>query len=884
MRGRAEILVSAAVGRLVEGWCACQPHAGPPGIETLLVTGLTPRPSPLRWHGRRQLSRFVGRERALATLTDLLAQATEGRGQVVGIVGEPGIGKSRLLYEFYQHLQAQSVPSVEGQCLSYGQAIPFGPVLALLRQHCGITEADAPEAVTAKVQLTLHTAGIDPEEAAPYVFQLLGLPVGSDRLADLSPEMRKTRTFETLRQLYLASSQQHPLVLAVENLHWIDPTSEAFLASLIESLAGARLFVLFTYRPGYRPPWIDKSYATQMVLPPLSAADSRRMLGSVLPTDTITATLEQQILTKAQGNPFFLEEIAQTLVDQGALRREGGMALPPAMQLPATVQEVLGARIDQLPPEEKRLLQAAAVIGKDVPFAVLQAITELSEEALHRGLAPLQAAEFLYETGFFPVREYTFKHALTHDVAYGSLHQEWRCMLHARTVEALEALYADRLGEQVERLAHHALRGEVWAKAVTYCQQAGARAFDRAAFREAVAYFEQALQALDAPARGRRHPGAGHRAPPRFGTPAGRTGRAWAAPRPVGRGRGPGPGARRSGPAGTGAGPDGQCTQDDGRPRRRHCGGPAGPRARGRARRQRLAGASIPYLGQAYYAIGDFGRAAELLRRNVEAADRASGRPSTDLRIQSRAWLARTLSELGAFAEGRRHGEEALRLATLEGRGTTPIMAHACLGTLYLAQGDLEHAIRVLEQGLALCRASGYRDWLRAIAAGLGCAYALQGRLAEGRALLEEAISEGIRMGALQIIPSGSHGSARSVVWRDAARRPGSTRARRSTWPGSTRSVGTRRSRCTSLAPSMPTPTPPMPGRPKPTTNRPWPWPRNSACARSRPTATSASARCMRRSADASRPAPLSAAIDLYRAMDMTFWLPQAEAALTKAG
>ena len=491
-----EILVSSAVGHVVEGWCACQPHAGPPGIETLLVTGLTPRPSPLRWHGRR-LSQLVGRERALATLTDLLAQATEGRGQVVGIVGEPGIGKSRLLYEFYQHLQAQAIPSVEGQCLSYGQAIPFGPVLALLRQHCGITEADAPEGVTAKVRLTLQTVGIDPEEGAPYVCQLLGLPVGRERLADLSPEIRKTRTFETLRQLYLASSQQHPLVLAVENLHWIDPTSEAFLASLIESLTGARLFVLFTYRPGYRPPWIDKSYATQMVLPPLSAEDSQRMLAFVIPTDTLSTTLAQQILTKAQGNPFFLEEIAQTLVDQGGRRHESRMPLPPALRLPATVQDMLAARIDQLPPEEKRLLQAAAVIGKDVPFAVLQVITELSEEALYRGLAPLQAAEFLYETRFFPVREYTFKHALTHEVAYGSLHQEQRRTLHARIVEALEALYAERLGEQVERLAHHALRGEVWAKAVTYCQQAGARARDRAAFREAVASFEQALQALE---------------------------------------------------------------------------------------------------------------------------------------------------------------------------------------------------------------------------------------------------------------------------------------------------------------------------------------------------------------------------------------------------
>jgi predicted ATPase len=308
--------------------------------------------------------------------------------------------------------------------------------------------------------------------------------------------MRKIRTLEVLRQIYVGSSHQHPLVLAVENLHWIDPTSEAFLASLIEHLAGARLFVLLTCRPGYRPPWIDKSYVTQMVLPPLSAEDSRRLLGSALRARTISSALEQQILTKAQGNPFFLEEMAQTVVHEGTLRHERGMALPPDIPLPATVQDVLAARIDQLPPAEKRLLQTAAFIGKDVPFAVLQTITELSEEALRRGLEGCQAAEFLYEMRCFPVREYTFKHALTHEVAYRSLHQERRRTLHARIVEALEALYADRLDEQVERLAHHALRGEVWNKAVTYFRQAGVKAYDRAAFHEAVAAFEQALQAL----------------------------------------------------------------------------------------------------------------------------------------------------------------------------------------------------------------------------------------------------------------------------------------------------------------------------------------------------------------------------------------------------
>jgi tetratricopeptide (TPR) repeat protein len=410
---------------------------------------------------------------------------------------------------------------------------------------------------------------------------------------------------------------------------------------------------------------------------------------------------------------------------------------------------VLAARIDRLPPEEKRLLQTAAVIGTEVPLPLLQAIAELPEATLHRGLAHLQAAEFLYETRLFPEPDYTFKHALTHEVAYNSLLLERRRVLHTRLVEALEALAPERAAEQVERLAHHALRGEVWDKAVTYGQQAGARARDRAAFREAVAAFEQALQALarlpeDGDTRGlaidlRLALGGQLTVLGEYGRHLALLGEAEALARAL---------------------------DDRARLGRvlaqmarvlRLTGDHDGAMAAGRQALELAAAlgdsalqaqASLN-LGLAYWAIGDFGRAAELLRGSVEAADRESDRPSTDDRIVSRAWLARTLSELGAFAEGRRHGEEALRLAMLEGRGNTPIVAHNRLGNLYLAQGDLEQAIRVLERGLALCRASGNRGQLRGVAAGLGYAYALQGRLAEGHALLEEAIEIGISTGGL---------------------------------------------------------------------------------------------------------------------------------------
>src|SRR5262249_27063156 len=269
--------------------------------------------------------------------------------------------------------------------------------------------------------------GLAPATAAPYLLHLLGVAAATAQVAGSSPEALKAHTFATLRQLWLTCSQQHPLILAVEDLHWSDPTSEEFLASLMEGLPGAALLVLGTYRPGYRPTWLEKSYATQLTVPPLSAQDSVQVVQAVLQRETIPPPLAEALLARAQGNPFFLEELAQTLVEQDAGQTEAKSQSPrpqaslPALQLPPTVQAVLAARIDGLSREAKHLLQCAAVIGRDVPVPLLQAIAELPEVALHQGLVHLQATEFLYETHRFPAPAYTFKHALTHEVAYGSL-------------------------------------------------------------------------------------------------------------------------------------------------------------------------------------------------------------------------------------------------------------------------------------------------------------------------------------------------------------------------------------------------------------------------------------------------------------------------------
>jgi predicted ATPase len=312
----------------------------------------------------------------------------------------------------------------------------------------------------------------------------------------MSPETLKANTFVVLQQIVLHSSQQQPLVIAVEDLHWIDPTSEAFFASLVERLPVAAILWLGTYRPGYRPPWLDKSYATQITLPPLSPQDSLQMVRAVLPTETVPEPLAQTILANAQGNPFFLEEIAQTLMEQGTLRRDGGMALPPSMQLPATVQGVLGARIDRLPADEKALLQTLAVIGHRCSRRLLMQIVAPPEAEVSQRLSYLQGTELLYEQPAAPEPTYTFKHILTQEVAYNSLSYERKQALHERTAQAIEGLFGERLAERYGELAHHYSYSGNTQKAVAYLQRAGQQAAHRSAYREAIMHLTRKLELL----------------------------------------------------------------------------------------------------------------------------------------------------------------------------------------------------------------------------------------------------------------------------------------------------------------------------------------------------------------------------------------------------
>ena len=431
---------------------------------------------------------FVGRARDLATLHAVWAHVIKGQGQVVGVVGEAGIGKSRLVAEFRRSLHRESRTYLQTHCVSYSQTMDYQPVLILLRRACGITDGDGPAVTAAKVHRCLHEVGLDPAVAAPYLLHLLGSTRESERLAGLSPKEYQTSTLTLLVQWALQSSRRCPLVIEVEDLHWIDATSETWLATLVERLAGVPILLLVTFRPGYHPAWMGKSYATQVALSRLSPRDSAQVVHALLPTPQMSTALLHEIVTKADGNPFFLGELTRSVAEQGAI--------PVPLALPDTVHAVLTARIDRLPAVAKRVLQTAAVIGKEVPFSLLAAITRLPKETLSQSLAQLQAAELLHETYLVPESVYTFKHVLIQETAYHALLESTQRQQHLQIAQVLAEQFATTAAHQPVWLAHHYTEAGCAEQAIPYWQQAGQQAVDRSAHAEAIAHFTRGLALL----------------------------------------------------------------------------------------------------------------------------------------------------------------------------------------------------------------------------------------------------------------------------------------------------------------------------------------------------------------------------------------------------
>jgi class 3 adenylate cyclase/tetratricopeptide (TPR) repeat protein len=750
------VLIAPATLDLVEGFVAVKSLGPVPvkgrsePVEVYELSGIGPARTRLQAAARRGLTRFVGRAAEIEVLRRSLEHAGARHGQAVAIVGEAGVGKSRLVWEFTRSHRTHGWLVLESGSLSYGRATPYLPVIELLKAYLSIQERDAQREIRERVAGKLLTLDRTLEPLLTPFLALLDVPVDDAAWGALDPPQRRQRILEAVKRLLLRESQVQPLLLLFEDLHWIDSESEALLDGMIESLPTARVLLLVSYRPEYQHAWGSKTYYTQLRIDPLPPESAEELLTALLGQDGTLEPLKRVLIERAEANPFFLEESVQTLVETKVLVGDRGAyrmtRAPEAWQIPATAQAILAARIDRLPPEDKRLLQAASVIGKDVPFTLLQAIADVPENSLRWGLTHLQAAEFLYETSLFPDLEYTFKHALTHEVAYASVLQDRRRAVHARIVEAIEALYPDRLAEQVERLAHHAFRGEVWEKAVTYLRQAGAKALARSAYREAVTCFEQALAALHPlpDTRQKVERAIDLRLDLRQSLfPLGELATVLGYLREA-------EGLAR--------------TLDD--PRRLgwvsaymsghhlHTGGHV-TEVRTLAQRveaiaERLGDVPLQiaaqyYLAAASYLSGDYRATEHVCRKLMQSLhDQRTGEGLglvVSPAVMSRATLARALAERGVFDEGDAHGQEAIRIAEALDHPFSVVVG--CLDLAYLksVRGELSQAAGLLERVVAQCREWNITSHTPIALASLGHVYAWLGRIEEGVSYLQQALT-----------------------------------------------------------------------------------------------------------------------------------------------
>jgi class 3 adenylate cyclase/tetratricopeptide (TPR) repeat protein len=667
-------------------------------VEVFELAGPSATRTRLQAAAARGLTRFVGRGHELDHLRLALDRAGAGQGQVVALVGEPGVGKSRLVWEFIHSHRTQGWLVLESTSLSYGTASPYLPVIDLCKSYFRIEARDDARSIREKVTGKLLTLDASLRALVPGFLALLDVAAEDASWGALDAGQRRRRTVDGLRRMLLRESQIHPLCLVFEDVHWVDAETQGLLDALVESLPTARILLLVNYRPEYSHGWGGKTYYSQLRLDPLAADGAEELLRVLLGGRAELEPIKRLLVERTEGVPFFIEESVRTLVETGALAGERGdyrLARPfDAIQVPATVQAILAARIDRLGPEDKTLLQTAAVIGKDVPFALLQALTEAPEEALRDGLGRLQAAEFLYETTLFPELEFTFKHALTQEVAYGGLLQERRRALHAAIVRAFETLYPGRTSERTSWLTLHAFRGEVWDRAVAYMRDAD-------------------LPSLD-------------------GNLSGFTG-------------GDNPAAAW------------WMGDHEHAVRTAHRGLGASPAIHG-SWQFVLCIMTNFRLGQAYHSLGQYPRAMECLRPNLELISDdlllermySAGLPS----VFSRIWLALCLAELGEFGQALAIGGEALRIAEAGDPGYSLALACVGLGNVHLAKGDFDRAATVLEGGMP--RDAGEpidRAW-PFLASALGAAYTHLDRVAEALPLLEQAVD---RAGAMKLKANQSH-------------------------------------------------------------------------------------------------------------------------------
>ncbi len=449
----------------------------------------------------RGLTPFVGRERELELLLEGFERSKGGRGQAFSIVGEAGVGKSRLLYEFRKAVSYEEVTFVEGQCVSYGENTPYLPVVDILKDNFRIVNEDGPEEIQQKLQRGLEQIDVKLDQTLPYLSELFALEKSLDSVRNIDPVIRRRNTFEALKEITLRGSHVRALVMVFEDLHWVDKTSEECIKLLIEHIAGARVFLIFTFRPNYLPPWGGKSYYNQITLNRLSNSESLHMIKSFLDTDEIEEDLTELLLEKVEGIPFFIEEFTRSLIESGAVIRIHGRSCLKSdlasASIPETLHDVLMARVDRLLEGAKEILLVGSVIGREFNWALIQEVTGIPDMELISRLSHLKEAELILERGIFPQVSYIFQHAMTRELLFNSLLVSKRKEYHHAIGKAMETLYSDYIEEYAPVLAYHYEGAEIRDKAIHYLTLAADRAKAIYANEEAMAFYRTAIEQVN---------------------------------------------------------------------------------------------------------------------------------------------------------------------------------------------------------------------------------------------------------------------------------------------------------------------------------------------------------------------------------------------------
>jgi predicted ATPase/class 3 adenylate cyclase len=746
------ILISSRTFQLAEGYVVSQ-SLGPMFVKGLAVPVVAYEllgavaVSRLQALAGRGLTRFVGRENEMEQLRQALERARAGHGQILALVGEPGVGKSRLIQEFIQSEPTKDWRTLEARAQSYGAAAGYVPVTEFLKGYFQLATSDEPLAIREKVTSKLMSLDQALLSTLPALLTLLGLPPDDPQSSTSDPPQRRQRTLEAVKRLLFRASEEQPLLLVLEDLHSIDPETQVLLDGIVDGLPAARILLLVSCRPEYRHGWASKTYYTQVRVNPLIPDMAGELLNALVGTDSGLEPLKTLLIEKTGGTPFFLEESVRSLVETGVLsgKPAGYRATKSISELkvPVSIEALLASRIDRLTPVDKRLLQTAAVVGYQVPRSILQAVGNLAPEHLREALKRLQASEFLYETSLFPDIEYTFKHALIHDAAYQMLSSDRRRMLHAAALTAGEQLYADRVSEKSDWLAFHAFRAQVWDRAVIHLQAAAAREIARAANRVAVQHLENALIANDnLPIEARATLAIDLRIALRHAlTPLGRVQRTLDYLRAA----------------------ETIAIELNDRPRlgrvvsfTANClvlqahyveAIETGGRALNIARElgdHRLELATNMYMARARLARGEHRLAIATLEEIIEELetkppDDFHGLPVLPAAF-ARSNLAACLAEVGAFEQAAAHASEAARRADAIGQPDSIMWAYWSIGSVALSRGASGEAVVVFDRLLDVCRTHDLDAYASRIMAALGLTMARIGQVKEGLVLLEKAV------------------------------------------------------------------------------------------------------------------------------------------------